>query len=572
MSNRPIQSYNNLIDNILDYIKEAYIQVNREWIITGWNTSAARVFSITNKAPMGTHLMENWPGVFSAIYAELDVYLLADTDINQEKVFESKFEDEDLILEIKAILNPAGISLLVNKLSRSKQTEWNDENERLKCEAAFEKSPLPKWIYDLETLQFLDVNQAAVDLYGYSKEEFLKMKLKDIRTDEEKVVLDDIIQNQIKKDMTNQSLVIHKRKNGEELFVSVKGTSMYYNDKAARMVFVVDLTGLHTIAGALASSEQRFKLLVQDGSDLVTIFDQQGVYKFASPTAARVLGVEPELLIGKNVFDFVHPEDRETARLQFKLVETQNRVIMPPFRYRHFNGETRWMETIITNRLNDPVIKGIITNSRDVTERILQEIERKKILDRFNTVSKATSDTIWDLNLTTSSITWNKGLQGLFGYKLDFTTLDWWKSKVHPDDLERILAHFVSMIKQGLAKSKLEYRFQCANGKYKAVFDRSYIQYDEHGRGNRIIGSMQDVTEQKRYIAEIEVQNAKLREISFIQSHKLRAPLAAFMGLISLIDTKDKDPETFYEIHPMLLQTAKEIDIVIRTITEEAER
>ncbi|WP_285008287.1 PAS domain S-box protein [Pedobacter faecalis] len=320
----------------------------------------------------------------------------------------------------------------------------------------------------------------------------------------------------------------------------------------------------------LNSSEQRFKLLVQDGSDLVTIFDQDGVYKFASPTAINVLGVGPDLLIGRNVFDFIHPDDRETARLQFKLVENEHRIMMPPFRYKHYNGEIRWMETIITNRLKDPVINGIITNSRDVTERINQEIALKKILERFNTVSKATSDAIWDLDFVTKTITWNKGLTGLFGYDLEYTSMDWWKGNVHPDDLEPVLAHFNKMIKSGIIKSRLEYRYRSADGSYKNVFDRSYIHFDESGLPTRIIGSMQDITSLKKHIAEIELQNAKLREISFIQSHQLRAPLASLMGLISLLDPETSSPEDVYEILPLLMRSAKEADDVVRAITEKA--
>jgi len=436
---------------------------------------------------------------------------------------------------------------------------------------AFKDSPLPMWIYDLETLAFLDVNQAAIELYGYSKKEFLEMTLRDIRPLEEVPVLEQIMRTKIREKAFNQSLVVHCKKNGERMFVSVKGNATEFEGRAARFVSVIDLTEHQTTAEALAQSERRFQLLVQDGSDLVTIFDQQGVYKFASPTAMNVLGVEPEALIGRNVFDFVHPEDRETAKLQFELIADQHRIIMPPFRYRHFNGETRWMETIITNRLNDPVINGIITNSRDVTERLNQEIERKKILQRYNTVSKATSDAIWDLDLRTKTITWNKGLKGLFGYNLEQSDMDWWKSKVKSEDLATILGIFDEHIKQGISKSKLEYRFQCADGTYKTVMDRSFIHFDEAGQAVRIIGSMQDVSEQRKYIAEIEIQNEKMREIARMQSHDLRAPLASFMGLVSLIDPDANDPDAILKILPLLKKSAEEVDAVIRAITKKAE-
>ena len=313
----------------------------------------------------------------------------------------------------------------------------------------FYKSPLPQWIYDMNTLSFLVVNDAAVQLYGYSREEFLKMTIRDIRPPEEVAELEVILMGRVKKGFFSQSAVKHKTKNGVLLYVSVKGNSIQLGDKEARLVAVIDQSDQYKAESALAASEQRFKMLVQDGLDLITIFDPEGVYKYASPTSQQVLGVPPEILIGRNVFDFIHAEDRDTAKLQFKLLESEHQLKMPPFRYRHFNGETRWMETVITNRIHDPIIDGIITNSRDVTVRINEELEKK------------------------------------------------------------------------------------------------------------------------RYVEEIELQNKKLKEISWMQSHTVRAPLAALMGLISLVDTGSKDSALFQEMLPLLKKSAEDLDTVVRSISSK---
>ena len=313
----------------------------------------------------------------------------------------------------------------------------------------FYNSPLPQWIYDLTTLSFLIVNNAAVELYGYSREEFLKMTIRDIRSPEEQPKLDEILNTKIKTGYFSQSTVRHLTKNGELLYVSVKGNSIRLEHKEARLVAIIDQSDQYKAELALAASEQRFKMLVQDGSDLITIFDPDGVYKYASPTSMQVLGVAPEILIGRNVFDFIHPDDRDTAKLQFKLLESEHQLKMPPFRYRHFNGETRWMETIITNRMHDPIIDGIITNSRDVTDRINEEIQRK------------------------------------------------------------------------------------------------------------------------RHVAEIELQNSKLKEISWMQSHTVRAPLATLMGLISLVAHGLDDDKLLHETLPLLKKSAEDLDNVVRSIAKK---
>lgn len=313
----------------------------------------------------------------------------------------------------------------------------------------FYNSPMPQFIYDVATLSFLKVNNAAVELYGYAKQEFTEMTIRDIRPSEDVSLLDDIITKKVKKGFYNQSASRHMTKAGKMLYVIVKGNSILFGDKEARCVSIIDQSEQFKAEAALAASEQRFKMLVRDGSDLITIFDPDGIYKYASPTSQQVLGVPPELLIGKNVFDFIHVDDRDTAKHQFKLLESEHQLKMPPFRYRHFNGETRWMETIITNRMHDPIINGIITNSRDVTDRINEEIDKKK------------------------------------------------------------------------------------------------------------------------HIAEIELQNSKLTEISWIQSHTVRAPLARLMGLIALIDHSSHDKALFDETLPLLKKSAEDLDNVVRSILKK---
>ena len=202
----------------------------------------------------------------------------------------------------------------------------------------FYNSPLPQWIYDLTTLSFLIVNNAALELYGYSRDEFLGMTIRDIRPPEDVPLLEDIISNTVKKGCFSHSKVRHQTKSGKLLYVSVKGNSIRLGDKEARFVAIIDQSDQYKAEIALAASEQRFKMLVQDGSDLITIFDPDGVYKYASPNSQQVLGIPSELLIGKNVFDFIHPDDRDAAKLQFKLLESEHQLKMPAFRYRHFNG------------------------------------------------------------------------------------------------------------------------------------------------------------------------------------------------------------------------------------------
>ncbi len=120
----------------------------------------------------------------------------------------------------------------------------------------------------------------------------------------------------------------------------------------------------------LHESEQRFKALVQHGGDMISIIDVEGRYKYTSPTTTGILGITPEEFQGRTVFDFIHPDDIERAAGYMQRISTESKVIVEPFRLRDGNNEWRWIETVLTNMLDNPVVGGIVANSRDITENV----------------------------------------------------------------------------------------------------------------------------------------------------------------------------------------------------------
>ena len=126
----------------------------------------------------------------------------------------------------------------------------------------------------------------------------------------------------------------------------------------------------------LGESEKRFRSLVQNGSDVITVLDVEGTICYESPSIERVLGYLPEDLIGESVFDYIHPDDLGRVRSIFIDI-TKNSGIGGPVevRARHVDGSWRYLEAIVNNLLDDPVVRGIVVNSRDVTER--KEAEEK---------------------------------------------------------------------------------------------------------------------------------------------------------------------------------------------------
>ncbi|MFX5705257.1 PAS domain S-box protein, partial [Acinetobacter baumannii] len=85
----------------------------------------------------------------------------------------------------------------------------------------------------------------------------------------------------------------------------------------------------------------------------------------------------PETLLGNNAFNFIHPDDREKTLPYLEKIATEKTVKVHPFRFQNSKGEWHWIETTLTNMFDNPAIKGIVSNARDVTEKVKEERQRK---------------------------------------------------------------------------------------------------------------------------------------------------------------------------------------------------
>src|SRR5262249_49373402 len=126
--------------------------------------------------------------------------------------------------------------------------------------------------------------------------------------------------------------------------------------------------------------------------------------------------------------------------------------------------------------------------------------EIREAKERYDIVAKATSDTIWDWNITTHEFAWSKGIEEVFGYSREDVGTDaqWWFDRIHPQDSIRMSVKLYSFLEQKTQKWQDEYRFKCKDGSYRYVLDRGFLVMDEQGTPVRMIGAMQDITMRKQ--------------------------------------------------------------------------
>jgi diguanylate cyclase (GGDEF)-like protein/PAS domain S-box-containing protein len=121
---------------------------------------------------------------------------------------------------------------------------------------------------------------------------------------------------------------------------------------------------------ALEESEQRFRSLVQNASDMITVVDREGILLYASPSVERVLGYPAHDAVGAKAIAAIHPDDAEHVLHMFARA-LQTPGMHPPleFRVRHADGSWRHFEATTSNLLNDPAVRGVVHNCRDITDR-----------------------------------------------------------------------------------------------------------------------------------------------------------------------------------------------------------
>ncbi|HEX9151958.1 MAG TPA: PAS domain-containing protein, partial [Flavobacterium sp.] len=184
--------------------------------------------------------------------------------------------------------------------------------------------------------------------------------------------------------------------------------------------------------------------------------------------------------------------------------------------YQHYN----FIKDLLFICLTGITYKFILSKNDNRNIAIFERLkntndEIKESNEKYDIVAKATSDTIWDWKIQEDNLSWNKGIETVFGYKEDQVgdSSTWWFDKIHPEDSIKMSIKLYSFIEQKTEKWQDQYRFRCADDSYKYVLDRGFLLKDEDGKAIRMIGAIQDITKQKE-----EEQRLKLLETVITQS------------------------------------------------------
>ena len=240
--------------------------IDREWKYTYINGATEKQIRRARKELIGHRYQEMWPGVDRT---ELFLHLSLCMDQRIASSFRSRFEFPDgtvgwFDLSVQPV--PEGIFILTVDVSeKMKAEETVRESERI-YKYLFHNNPQPMWIYDLMTLEFIEVNEAAISHYGYSREEFLMMNIRDIRPADELEKSLEFIRSD-REAISSSGPWKHLKKNGEVVFVEIKSHLIEFNGKSARLVLANDITIKKIAEDQLLRMNQSLEEMVKERTE-----------------------------------------------------------------------------------------------------------------------------------------------------------------------------------------------------------------------------------------------------------------------------------------------------------------
>ncbi|MBC7423648.1 MAG: PAS domain S-box protein [Ferruginibacter sp.] len=403
----------------------------------------------------------------------------------------------------------------------------------------FDISPVPMWVYNWETGRFININKAAIEHFGYSKKEFLTMTLFDISPYEEIEKIKNRITTIAETKGFNKGIFKHLKKNGELIEVEIH-SDVYSLEQKLRLVLCNDITESVYQKNILALEKEVYKLnstanvsfqevmdmltqkielllpgsfcaILQKQDDNTSISLSKGSMPAAYIHAIEGGAIGPNagscgtaIYTGQNVIvtnievdplwenykDIIRPFGFK-ACWSIPIKKSDGKVLGS---FATFFKLTKLASIQNINLLERAAsLLGILIENRNAVDDI------KKWNERYDVVSTATNDVIWDWDLLTNKIFWNKGIKEILGYTVinESTSTDWWGDKVHKDDVKRVIEKIHSHINNTIMKWQDEYRFLCNDGHYKYISDRGFLLLDKHNKPVRMIGAMRDISRQK---------------------------------------------------------------------------
>ena len=317
------------------------------------------------------------------------------------------------------------------------------------------------------------------------------------------------------------------------------------------------------------SRSEPYGLLLDQAQDKVALLDESGTFTYANAAVERIVGYEPDELVGTNAFEYVHSDDRERVRRTFEgAIRTDGFTeVTVEYRHRARDGSWVWLESRMSN-LTDDALDGFVISSRDVTERVRAERDREEATAHLREIAAVSSDVLWMFDADWSELLFaNPAYEEIYGTPIDEVRGDpeTFLDAIHPDDRPAV-EEAMEALSAG-SSVDMEYRVNADENYNRCV----WVQGEpivEDGEVVRITGFTKDITDRRRRERQLVVMDNLLR-------HNLRNNLNIVLGKVEELEAEMPDSAehtaVIRRVGESLLSTAQKEREVIELITDGRE-
>jgi len=261
--------------------------------------------------------------------------------------------------------------------------------------------------------------------------------------------------------------------------------------------------------------EKYFQSLIEHAQDIITVLDHRGIIRYSSPSIERILGYSQGELTGTIAFQYLHENDVDQVKEIFKkLISVPGKALSEEFRFRHKEGNWVYLESIGKNLPHSPDGPMVIINSRNITERkkAVRKLEEHKIqLDEAQQIAKVGS---WQWK-PQKEVIWSDEMCRIYGYEPETfdNTYETFINHVHPDD-RGVLEQRIEEALNEKSSFEVQNRIIRPDGEIRTLLCRGHVITDENDVVQKMIGTGQDVTEQKERERKLREYSNELRNLS----------------------------------------------------------
>ncbi len=425
---------------------------------------------------------------------------------------------------------------------------------------------------------FYYISPSVTKILGYTTEEYAKFNSYENAHPEDRQRLMTSLEEI--KTAQDQHVITFRIKNKQGSYVWLEGRSRLIEYDAAKDTGIIlsmsrDVSAQKWTEISLRESEYKYRLLAENVSDVITLFNVEAKYVYVSPSVERFLGYTSEEMLQKMPRDVMRQPYLDQAFAAHRNRQDADEIISTETEYIRKDGTTLWGEnTTSTLRDEEGNIMGYLVTTRNIDKRKKAEQALKYSEETLKEAQKIASIGSYEYDLISRKITWSDELYHILGMDKSFTPNEVaLENLVHPADKKRVVSSFFKSIDQTRSLQQ-DYRIVRPDGRVIHVLGINRIISNEEGKPVKAIGIIQDITGRKRAENRIEKQNEELRKLNqeldqliYSSSHDLRSPLASALGLLAVIQI-EKDEAVKENYLKLMEKSLQRLDNFTRDILD----